>query len=1398
MRVNKLECLLIVIFSIFCFSDKTVLSQSLPTIPKPPKPDYPTSIQGPSNIKVNLINGGLSYCRNLVNIPGLYTGLSIKLKYDSKRFDRDSCVGFAWNWNYEATYYEELEDDIIVHFGEKDILFEWDPINSQFNPPHLKEYEPGKYKLSNQSDKNTYYFDDSTHKCVTSSRDDFGNTIKLEYIGKCLTKVIDASDRYLDLEYTNGHLSKITDSNNDPIIRTLSFEYDDDFNLIEITDFSGYHTYFEYNDDHFLTSIKDPINNKTEITYEDLPPGTFQPVKIISCIDIHNTLLSRRTFEYLSNDRTTNVIDTWGDRFQTTIYHYNENRNITQITDPSNFTRKCHYEQNEIIQTDQNENSTRYILDDRGRVTGVENAAGDIKYYEYDSSGNIVFYQDYCGNIWEYEYNNLKQLKKIIEPKTQYGSGETKFIYYLDTGKLKAKIDALDNITRYEYDEYGYPMIVTGPMGHSTTFDYDNVGNQILVIDANSNKKEYIYDLNDRLITEIISSTNCVDLLQTTYQYDGNGNLTQETDPYNNFTKSTYDGLSRVIRVEDGLGVRASNEYDMVGNKFRKFDANGYRTTFIFDECNRIVEKRDHLENTMYYEYDPVGNATFITNARGHTIERCYNELNLIVKEIFPTPSRPEREYTYDSNGNITKVVNENEKESNYKYDSHNLLIFEKDAEGGETNYTYDLTGNWETTTDPLGNTVKYKYNKGGWRRLIIDPRKKQHVLNRDNVGNIIQTVDPNQNVDEYEFDFSYRLIFHRDTLGNTTQYCYSNSLTTQNKTIVVIDANDGNTTFEYGTRGRIIRVTDALGYATKYDYDGNGNLIELIDAHDKIQAVYEYNHFNKVEKETDAYGFTTTYQYDEVGNLIQRTDANGIETIYEYDELNRLIEINYPNKETIYIYYDDVGNITKMSQGNVNEFYKYDGCNRVILSRVKIDSIEKSIKYWYNRAGDRTYMMDPDGRTVNYSYNTTRYLTRISDFNTSTDMFGFAYDAGNRINKKLNYNGTYTDYQYNLANRLINIKHYNSADDVILNHSYLYDESGNRIWLSDDKGNTIDYKYDSANQIIQVTKPDNRVDYVYDEVGNRIEKTVDQTSTKHYRYDDSNRLRYSGKVEYTWDNNGNNTGIIKSDVQRALYYDEEDRLISIKYDNGSKKKYGYFPSGKLLYIENEFGIRRYFIYDGYNVLIETDQSGETVKKYMSFGVDNWLSVQEESNRYIFHKDILMSVLALSDENQEVKVEYTYDEFGVLEHQRGDFQNDLMFTGRRYDEYSQDYYYRSRTYNPKIGRFLQKDPLRIMQKENLYLYVENNPVNFIDPHGLCGNVPYLTSGPLEKPWPPGGTVAISDPTEIPGGGNGPGTGVVVQVDPHPPRFVLSDPVDNKEARRFGNLDFYGNSNHIKY
>jgi len=111
-------------------------------------------------------------------------------------------------------------------------------------------------------------------------------------------------------------------------------------------------------------------------------------------------------------------------------------------------------------------------------------------------------------------------------------------------------------------------------------------------------------------------------------------------------------------------------------------------------------------------------------------------------------------------------------------------------------------------------------------------------------------------------------------------------------------------------------------------------------------------------------------------------------------------------------------------------------------------------------------------------------------------------------------------------------------------------------------------------------------------------------------------------------------------------------------------------------------------------------------------------------------------VLLLTDPAGALATRYTYEPFGRTTAESASSANRFQFTGRENDGLAGLYYYRARYYHPGLQRFIREDPIDLLGDDvNLYAYVSNNPVNWIDPLGERWWVPRPSTGGMRGPRP---------------------------------------------------------------
>ncbi len=467
------------------------------------------------------------------------------------------------------------------------------------------------------------------------------------------------------------------------------------------------------------------------------------------------------------------------------------------------------------------------------------------------------------------------------------------------------------------------------------------------------------------------------------------------------------------------------------------------------------------------------------------------------------------------------------------------------------------------------------------------------------------------------------------------------------------------------------------------------------------------------------------SYSYDRYGNLEKITDPRGFITQYHYDCLNRVEKIDFQDGKNVKYSYDLSGVRIKMEDHHGITSFEPDEFGRI--NKVTFPD-GQSVSYRYDLVGNLIKLIYPDDYEVEYAYDLSNRLEAIKDFSGITK---FEYDElSNTLKKKILPNGVTTDYQYHKTRKTSNVTHKKSDGSLIEEFRYTYDENGNRTKIekiTPQENSTITYTYDRLNRLTRAEYSDGFFEeFTYDGAGNRSSVTTPKGTITYEYESDENRLIKAGNTVFVYDLSGN---LIEksSSGRKAIYtYDVNNRLTAYS-DESSNVIFEYDGSGNRI-SKTVNGIRTEYINDLIapisQVLLKRIQGnwwkGEKKIHYVYGGSRISQSAEGKTQFYLY--DSSKNVTALVNASGKVLNSYDYDAFGYFLSEEQNIPNVYKYSGEQFDEETGLIFLRNRYYDPEIGRFISKDPLpgRLNRPSTLnsYLYVNNNPVNFIDPLGL--------------------------------------------------------------------------------
>ena len=540
-----------------------------------------------------------------------------------------------------------------------------------------------------------------------------------------------------------------------------------------------------------------------------------------------------------------------------------------------------------------------------------------------------------------------------------------------------------------------------------------------------------------------------------------------------------------------------------------------------------------------------------------------------------------------------------------------------------------------------------------------------------------------------------------------------------------VSDPRPVTATYAYDALDRLTGVTAPNLTAIGMTYDAGGRRLSLTD--EAGTTGFAYDGLNRLRSETQHPSWPTTTPtlvtqstYDLNGNRLTLLDPLGRTTTFGYDALNRLTSLTYSDgvTPTVSYTYDAHGNRTGMTDGVGSTSYTYDEQDRLLSVT---SPGPKTVGYRYDRDGNRTKVIYPDSTVVTSTFDKASRLTGLLDWASRATSYGYLPDGA--LETLTHVNGATTQQRYDNARRLTEIWHQQSGT-TIGKHTYTVNAIGNRTQLDEvlaqvgggSVSQTLTYGYDQLSRLTTATTPNDTTTYTYDPVGNRLSRTRGGTTTS-YAYDRADRVTSAGGVSYTVNANGNLT----ARGGDSFGYDQANRLTSVTV-GGTTSGYTYDGDGKRT-SKTTGGTTTSFVYDvnaGLPVLLDDGSRKYVWGLGLAYAVDGGGGVD------VYHADGLGSVRALTDGTGTVVQTAQTDEFGVSVQAQGNNGQPFGYTGEQQDSETGFVYLRARLYDPAIGRFLQRDPFpgrtMLPLSLNRYSYVENDPVNSVDPTGLDSRI----------------------------------------------------------------------------
>jgi RHS repeat-associated protein len=820
----------------------------------------------------------------------------------------------------------------------------------------------GNWKLVLQ-DGTTYTFPEASAstnprcQAPTQITDRHGNTVQLQraatsnsQTGCQLLKVVSPNGRFISLTHdTQGRITQAQDNSG----RTVSYAYDTAGRLSTVTDVASGVTTYTYSDQNqmltiqdargivYLTNQYDSSGRVVQQTQADGGTFLFKWTPTASTTQDHFWLTTGGGGG--GGGAVVNLLNSgcWGPNGYTRSdsqcqVGYLPLVQQVDVTDPRGYVRRVTF------------GPTGYTTSDTHALSQPEQQAVTYQYYSDNLAQSVT---DALNRTTSFNYDANGNVTSVTQLAGTSNAVTSTFAYGGPFGQISSATDPLGHSSTFTYDQLGNLTTATDPLGHQTTLTYDGAGRPVSVQDALSNAAHFAYFGGDLVtVTDPLGNVS-------TQSVDSVGRVISAIDALGNTTKYQYNNLNLLTQVTDAQGHNTSFSYDGNGNLLNLTDPASHTTSYTYDNMDRTLTRSDPLNRQESFAYDANGNLASATDHKGQVTAFTYDGLNRTTLAGFgavvsggTTTYQSTIAYTYDAGNRMTQAVDSAGGTITEAYDGLDRMTSETTSLG-TISYGYDAASR-QTTMQVAGQPqVSYTYDNAN-RLTQIAQSTSTTGFSYDNANRRTSLTLPNGVSVSYSYDsgsqltgityqfggstlgnlsYSYDSLGHRTQAGgsfartglpgavSSTTYDSANQLTNWNGTSISYDANgnmlsDGSNSFNWNTRDQVASLN-----GVSLQYDAFGRRTKNTSGTSVL-----YNGPNAIQ-ELSGSTVIANLLSGGVDEVFTRTDSSGSFTPLK-DALGSTIALVDSSGivQTTYSY-DPFGGTSVSGSGNANEF-QYTG----------------------------------------------------------------------------------------------------------------------------------------------------------------------------------------------------------------------------------------------------------------------------------------------------------------------------------------------------------------------------------------------------------------------------------------------------------------------------------------